>query len=175
MSFPAKRELLAQTAGRYRAASHAQKSTILDEFIAATGYGRKYAIRLLRQPAAITATIKRPRAPRYGPAVQAALRIAWEATNGICAKRLVPFLPELVPALERHGYLALTEEVRAQVLALSPATADRLLAPARRAAEPRGIAAAKPGALLKRQVPLRIVRRLVGYDRFESLAAYQQL
>src|SRR5215218_453511 len=111
MSFPAKRELLAQTAGRYRAADHAQKSTILDEFIAATGYTRKYAIRMLRHPP--LAAIKRPRAPRYGPAVQAALRVAWEATNGICAKRLVPFLP----ALERHGHLALTEEVRAQLLA----------------------------------------------------------
>ena len=155
MSFPAKRELLAQTAGRYPAANHAQKSTILDEFIAATGYSRKYAIRLLRQPVAITTAITRPRAPRYGPAVQAALRIAWEAANGICAKRLVPFLPELVPALERHGHLALTEEVRAQLLALSPATADRLLARARRAAAPRGIATTKPGALLKRQVPLR--------------------
>src|SRR5215217_3318475 len=155
MSSPAKRELLAQTAGRYRAADHAQKSTILDEFIAATGYTRKYAIRLLRHPVAITATIKRPQAPRYGPAVRAALRVAWEAANGICAKRLVPFLPELVPALERHGHLALTAQVRAQLLALSPATADRLLAPARRAAAPRGIATTKPGALLKRQVPLR--------------------
>src|SRR5215218_955927 len=155
MSFPAKRELLAQTAGRYRAASHAQKSTILDEFIAATGYGRKYAIRLLRQPAAITAAIKRPRAPLYGPAVQAALPVAWEAPKRISANRLVPFLPELVPALERHGHLGLTEEVRAQLLGLSPATADRLLAPARHATAPRGIATTRPGELLKRQVPLR--------------------
>ena len=36
MSFLAKRELLAQTAGRYREAGHKQRSVILDEFAAAT-------------------------------------------------------------------------------------------------------------------------------------------
>ncbi len=88
MSFQAKRELLAQTAGRYQAASHVQKAHILDEFVAATGYTRKYAIRVLRHPPPVAAAITRPRAPRYGPAVQAALRVAWEAANGICGKRL---------------------------------------------------------------------------------------
>ena len=44
MSFQAKRELLAQVASCYQHATHAQKSLILDEFIAATGYARKYAI-----------------------------------------------------------------------------------------------------------------------------------
>jgi len=155
MSFQAKRELLAQTAARYQAADHARKTGILDEFVAATGYTRKYAIRVLRHPPPVAAAIVRPRAPRYGPAVQAALQVAWEAANGICSKRLVPFLPELVPALERHGHLTVPEEVRAALLTLSPATADRLLARARRAANPRGIATTKPGALLKQQVPLR--------------------
>ncbi len=51
MSFRAKRELLLQVNVRYQAASHQQKSIILDEFIAATGYARKYAIRLLTRPA----------------------------------------------------------------------------------------------------------------------------
>ncbi len=51
MSFGAKRELLLQVSARYQSASHQQKSIILDEFIAATGYARKYAIRLLTRPA----------------------------------------------------------------------------------------------------------------------------
>ncbi len=128
MSFRAKRELLLQVSARYQAASHQQKSIILDEFIAATGDARKYAIRLLTQPAPAPVTaITRPRTRRYGPAVQEALRVAWAAANGICGKRLVPFLPELVASLERHGHLQLTAEVRAQLLTLSPATADRLL------------------------------------------------
>ena len=50
MSFQGKRELLAQVAPRYREASRKEKSVILNEFIAATGYPRKYAIsRLLKK------------------------------------------------------------------------------------------------------------------------------
>lgn len=41
MSFRAKRELLAQVAPRYQQAVPQQKSLILDEFVAATGYARK--------------------------------------------------------------------------------------------------------------------------------------
>ena len=155
MSFQAKRELLAQTAARYQAANRTQKTIMLDEFVAATGYTRKYAVRVLRHPPPVAAAITRPRPPHYGSAVQAALQTVWEAANGICGKRLVPFLPELIPALERHGHFALADDVRAQLLTLSPATADRLLTRARRAAAPRGIGTTKPGALLKHQVPLR--------------------
>jgi hypothetical protein len=156
MSYRSKRELLAQVAPRYQLASHAQKSVILDEFIAATGYARKYAIRVLtRPPLPAPALIRRPRLPRYGAAVQAALEVAWAATNFVGAKRLVPFLPTLVPILERHHHLTLTEAVRAQLLALSPTTADRLLRPARRAEQPHGISTTKAGALLKRQIPVR--------------------
>lgn len=50
MSFQAKRELLAQVPPRYQDAGHRQKSVILDEFVAATGYARKCAIRLLTGP-----------------------------------------------------------------------------------------------------------------------------
>jgi hypothetical protein len=155
MGFQAKRELLAQVAPRYQHANHAHKSLILDEFVAATGYARKYAIRLLSQPVSPPAPIKRPRQPRYGPAVQDALLTAWAATNFICAKRLVPFLPELLPSLERHGHLQLTDEVRAQLLAISPATADRILRLRRQAEHPRGISTTKSGKLLKHQVPIR--------------------
>jgi len=156
MSFQAKRELLAQTGPRYRAAPPQQKRAILDEFVAATGYARKYAIRLLGQPRIpSSAPITRPRARTYGPDVVEALTVAWAAANYICAKRLVPFLPELVAALERHGHLALSPEVRTQLRALSAATADRLLRPVRQRARPRGISTTKAGTLLKHKVPIR--------------------
>lgn len=156
MSFQAKRELLAQVAPRYRAANHTQKSLILDEFVAATGYARKYAIRLLTRPVApLAAAIRRPRARQYGPAVQDALRTAWAAANFIGARRLAPFLKELVPILERHGHLTLSEDVRAQLLAISPATIDRLLRPLRAGDQPHGLSTTKAGILLKHQVPVR--------------------
>ena len=155
MSFQAKRELLAQVAPRYQHATQSHKSLILDEFVAATGYARKYAIRLLTQPVLPPAPIKRPRQRRYGPAVQDALVTAWTAANFICAKRLVPFLPELVPSLERHGHLQLTDDVRAQLLSISPATADRILRARRKVDHPKGISTTKSGKLLKHQVPVR--------------------
>jgi hypothetical protein len=101
MSFRGKRELLVQVAPRYSSARHGQRSVILDEFVAVTGYDRKYAIRLLLGPIRPPAPIRRPRAAHYGSGVQQALSVVWSAANGICAKRLVPFLPELVPTLER--------------------------------------------------------------------------
>ena len=135
MSFRAKRELLAQVAPRYREAAHAQKSVILDEFVAATGYARKYAIRLLAQPVPAPAPIRRPREPRYGAAVREALRVAWTAANAICSKRLVPFLPELVPTLERHGHLQLTDGGAGAAVGAQPRDRRSPLAP--RAAAPR--------------------------------------
>src|SRR5438552_837831 len=150
--FPRQRELLVQVAPRYRAARHGERSAILDEFIAVTGYDRKYAIRVLLGPIQPPAPIRRPRRAYYGREVQEALASAWLAANGICAKRLVPFLVELIPTLERHGHLSLTDEVREQVLTLSSATADRLLRPLR---HPHGLTTTKPGRLLKKQIPIR--------------------
>jgi hypothetical protein len=154
MSYRAKRELLLQIAPRYREASSALKEVILDEFVAATGYARKYAIRLLNHPAEQKLTITRPRPPRYGPEVQHALHLAWTTANHICAKRLVPFLPTLVASLEHHGHLHLSEECRAQLLAMSPATADRILQPSRKQ-ERHGLSTTKSGTLLKKQIPIR--------------------
>ena len=132
LSYRAKRELLIQIAPRYREASSTLKEVILDEFVAATGYARKYAIRLLNHPADLKLTIERPRPPRYGPEVQQALHLTWTAANHICAKRLIPFLPTLVESLERHGHLQLSKECRSQLLSMSPATADRILRPYRK-------------------------------------------
>ena len=154
MSYRAKRELLFQIAPRYREASSTLKTVILDAFVAASGYARKYAIRLLHHPGEPTLTIQRPRPPQYGPAAQEALKLAWTAANQICAKRLIPFLPTLVASLERHEHLHLTEECRTQLLAMSASTADRLLRPARNQT-PHGLSTTRPGTLLKKQIPIR--------------------
>lgn len=156
MSFRSKRELLVQVAPRYREADSSEKRVILDQFVAATGYVRKYAIRLLHRPAPLRVqAIQRPRERRYGKEVQEALAIAWTAANCICAKRLVPFLPALVQSLEAHGHLTLTDDVRTQLLAMSPATADRILSALRPSGRARGTTTTKAGMLLKHQVPVR--------------------
>jgi hypothetical protein len=51
ISYRSKRKLLVQVAPGCQLAGHTQESVILDKFVAATGYGRKYGIRLLtRRP-----------------------------------------------------------------------------------------------------------------------------
>jgi hypothetical protein len=156
MSTKSKRELLSTVSPRYVLATAADKTRILDEFIATTGYHRKYALELLNHPPPPRLPAgKRPRAKTYTLAVQRVLVQLWEIADRICSKRLVPSLPDLIDALERHGELALDPPTRQLLLALSPATADRLLAPARRAALPHGRTTTKPGSLLKHQIPIR--------------------
>lgn len=103
MSIPARRELLEAVAPRYRASSQPEKTRILDEFVHSTGYTRKYAIHLLHHVPRERRPVRRRRARKYLPAAQEALVTLWRAANGICSKRLVPFLPELIAVLERCG------------------------------------------------------------------------
>ncbi len=70
------------------------------------------------------------------------------------ATRLIPFLPTLVEALERHEHLHLTEECRRQLLSMSAATADRLLRSQRKVGQ-RGLSTTRAGTLLKQQIPIR--------------------
>ncbi len=158
MSLKARRELLAATARRYQQAGKRKKKAILDEFTAATGYHRKYAITLLRNhPPKNRSQLpqQRIRPRKYTAEVQAALVLVWEASSRICSKRLVPFLPEMVAVLERHGHLALSAEVRERLLSISSASVDRLLFPIRQREKPGGLGTTKPGALLKKQIAIR--------------------
>ena len=148
MSLQTRRELLQHMLPQYRGASTVKKkSKLLDAFTAATGYNRKYAMGLLNHAQVEQSTPQRPRPRRYGPEVQHALFLVWHAANRICAKRLIPFLPTLVEALERHEHLHLTEECRSQLLSMS-ATADRLLR-SQRTLGLRGLSTTRAGTLLK--------------------------
>jgi site-specific recombinase XerD len=127
---------------------------LLDRFVEITGYARKSAIRLLNHPSPSSGLIQRSRLPLYGPEVQQALFLAWKAADYICAKRLVPFLPTLVPSLERHGHLQISEAHRGELLTMSSATAERLLRTQRKP-RPHGISTTKAGTLLKHHIPIR--------------------
>lgn len=118
---------------RYLASSSSEKRRILDEFVALTGYHRKYAIRVLRSQR-LGPVSRSPRGRVYDEVVRDALVVVWEASNRLCGKRLKPLLPVLVPALEKYGHLSLDEAVRSRVLVVSAATIDRLLASKRAAA-----------------------------------------
>ena len=94
ISLQTRRELLQHLLPQYRGASTVKKkSKLLDAFTAATGYNRKYAMWLLNHAKVEQSTLQRPRPHHYGPEVQHALFLVWNAANRICAKRLILFSP----------------------------------------------------------------------------------
>ena len=113
MTSAARRELALRTAVRYKNAARPEKNRILDEFLESTGFHRKHATRLLNEilKGGGPKRERRGRVPRYGPAVRDALIAAWRTVNYVCGKRLVPFLPELIDVMERHGHLTLSDNV----------------------------------------------------------------
>ena len=150
------REYTEAVRGWYLMASKAEKSKILYEFTKVTGCHRKAAIRLLLGKNKPGINKKRGHPRRYGPGVVAALRVAWEATDRLCSKRLQPFLPELVAVLRKHGEgSTMTAEVEEQLCQISPSTIDRLLRPWRRIGGRRPLSTTKPGSLLKNSIPIR--------------------
>ena len=155
MSQTSKRELLAAIRPRYTLGSRTEKALVLDELVATTGYHRKYAIQVLNHPPKRRPGQRCGGPVKYSGPVRAALAQVWRAANCICGKRLVPGLPTFVAALERHGELQLDAQIRALLLTLSPATADRLLKRARAGTQPHGLSTTKPGTLLKQAIPVR--------------------
>ena len=156
MSFKTRRELLVQLMPRYREAARKQKKFLLDEFVLSTGYSRKYAIRLLGlKNISKVEKISRLRPRYYGSEEQEIIKLAWSAANFISSKRLAPFLKELIPTLERHGYLIVSDEVREKVISISASTIDRILNSYRKSLNPQGISTTKSGILLKKQITVR--------------------
>ncbi|MHB1737887.1 MAG: integrase catalytic domain-containing protein [Actinomycetes bacterium] len=144
-------------ATRYRRASKTDKSRILDELCATTGWHRNHARKALA--AALKPTLvrpaRRPRTPVYGPEVLAALRFCWAVLGAPTGKRLAPVMTVLVATLRRFAELDISDELAALLVAMSPATMDRRLAPDRAAMTLRGRSHTKPGSLLKDAIPIR--------------------
>jgi hypothetical protein len=134
-------------------ASRREKGQLLNEFCVITGYTRKHALVLLSHPPGEQRVTKRRGRPtRYGPAEVALLRVCVAATDGICSKRLAPFLPELLQRLRYwHALHDVSRETIARVAQMSPATIDRALAASRDGLPKRGLSTTRPGTLLKHQ------------------------
>jgi len=155
ISMGTRTELIAAISGRYRASSRVEKGKILDELVAVSGYHRKHAIRLLRPGGGDRVERQRRTFRRYGAEVREALIVLWEASDRLCSKRLKPILPVLLAALPHHGHLAITDELRDLLLAISPASMDRLLSDVRLVA--RGGRRRRAGFswAVRRAVPVR--------------------
>ena len=149
------REYTEAVRGRYHRASKKEKGRILDEFTNVIGCHRKSAIRLLKAKRRSDLRRRRGRSKEYGADVAGVLRLAWEATDRLCSKRLQPFLPELVPVLRKYDDTFISTQVAAQLRRMSPSTIDRVLRPWRRLGGRRPLSCTKPGSLLKNSIPIR--------------------
>jgi len=194
-----RRVLVKVFAGQYQAGSKKDRSRLLDEFVAASGYSRSYASWLLRWHGKqvrlglrvvvvgdATTCWRRRRRRVYGEAVRNALRWLWEVMDYVCGKRLVAGLPAVIEALERHGAGRWDATLRSQLLSLSAATADRLLREERARHSLRSRSRTKPGTLLRHQIPVRTFAQwdeqqpgfveldLVGHDGGDPRGEYIQ-
>ena len=157
MSSRSKREYLEAIHLRYKRASRKDKAIILDEFCTTCGYHRKHAIRLLKK---FTRFIKpkkkkRGRTPLYSKEVIVKpLKKIWLSANLPCSKRLKAVLPLWLPGYVQE-YGGLPAEVTEALIAISPATIDRLLKPVRVKYKGRGRSTTKPGTLLRKQIPIK--------------------
>ena len=120
------REYAAAVRERYQRGSKSERGRILDEFCQITGYHRVYARAMLRAtptvPGGVGGGHGRPR--RYGEAEIRLVQACWEVTDGLCGKRLAPFLPELLERLRACDALPAeaTPAVIARVAGMSAAT-----------------------------------------------------
>ena len=155
MSQRSKREMIEIIQPRYLKANKAGKAQILDEFIANTGYHRKYAIRVLKHGPKPKGMKKPGRRKVYQGEVVQALEQIWEIYGRICSKRLHPFLPEGIMVLERWHEVSLSAEIKQLLLSMSRSTIDRCLKKARFTQPQHGLSTTKPGSLLKQAIPIR--------------------
>lgn len=164
-----------ELAKKYVASRKKEKGKILDDLVDLTGYDRSYAATVLRETAGTKKKtvgrgrkrvtlqedhrmkpLKRRKRPRkYDKAVQGSLKKIWIVCDCICGKRLAPYLPEIIPVLEKFDEIELEPEVRKKLVEISAATIDRLLAPVKREYQLKARSNTKPGTLLKHQIPIK--------------------
>jgi hypothetical protein len=146
---------LNQLRERYRKATKTQRTKMLDEFVATTGYHRKYAIPLLRGTRELrdrTQPIHRRRPRLYLAEDKRAVLWLAELFDQISSKRLRAAMDVELDALRAH--LQVSRTCFQRLHHISPSTMDRMRHSVPRST-PRHRGGTKPGALLKTQIKIR--------------------
>jgi hypothetical protein len=152
----------------YQKAGKKGKRELLDRLVATTGMNRDYlAHKLANYKATESAPVKGKsgnkqktrergkrggRPPVYGPAFVRVLISIWQDHGQMCGKLLVPMIRSMIDFLEgstKPDY-GITDEIRLLLLRVSPAEADLLLKPERKARRIKGISTTR-----SKQTPLR--------------------
>ena len=158
----ARRQVANKLRIQYRRASKADKSKVLDRVVATTGVGRSTARRLLTGPRLpdpgeqVDGRTLRPRG--FSDEARALLEHVWALMGMPCGKYLVVMLDLWLPPLAEAGDLDkpfATEQALAELNAMSAATVDRYLKPARDRMRIKGISTTKPSPLLRNSLSIR--------------------
>jgi Integrase core domain len=167
--------IIRELSSRFQRSGKKERSEILNNVVQLTGYTRCYAAFVLRTCGrkqvrtlkgkrvvfipgyARAAGTKRHRRGHYRTkAFLEALTKFWALSDGLCGKRLVAFLREIVPLLERQGRLHISDPVvREQLVTASAATIDRLMASTKRQSRLKGRSSTRPGTLLKHHIAVK--------------------
>ena len=166
-----RKKLTEETAKRYCTAGKKQKSKIIDEFTATTGYNRKYAIHILKNSARIKTThfnnkekksvqiITRQRKKRtyvkyYGDDVKEEVVRLWIFSMFLCAKRLVTFIRDNLDYFaDKFAY---SNEMKVKLSKISSATIGRMIKSEIPKYSIRGISTTRPAKNLNKLIPIRV-------------------
>lgn len=183
MSMGARVEITQKYAREYATASKKDRGRLLDEVVAVTDWSRDNARRRLSAAAKPgPRALRKSRASRprkFSFDAMKVLQRVWAFSGGQCGKYLAVVMEEFLDSLEHHGELVAgkarySTAVRAELLAMSPATIDRYLAPAKKRDPLRGISSTKPSPLLRTSIQIRKagdeVERAPGFFEGDTVA-----
>lgn len=161
-------EITTKYAKAYATASKKDKGRILDQVVEVTGWSRDNARRRLtaaakRPPgrgAQVAKRARKRRADKFSYDARKVLQKVWAASGGQCGKYLAVSMRTQLDGLERHGELVpgqgrYSAQVRQELLAMSAASIDRYLAPAKAKDQLRGQSTTKPSPLLRSSITIR--------------------
>jgi hypothetical protein len=167
LSMASRVEVTARYAKAYLKAGKKEKGRVLDEVVSVTGWSRDNARRRLvaaaRPPGvgrAVAARPRKPRATKYSYDAIRVLQRVWAASGGQCGKYLAASMRTQLDGLERHGELVFGTDryspaVRTELLAMSAASIDRYLSPAKATDQLRGVSTTKASPLLRSSIKIR--------------------
>ena len=119
---------------RYQEAGKKEKSEALDQFIALTGYNRKYAVRVLNTAAVKPKAVRKQRPANrtgkrfYTDDVIDCLRRVWAFFHWKCGKLLAPLIRQQMVYIAAWPSFKITPEIKVKLLKINNI-----------AAEPRGM------------------------------------
>ncbi|GHT48266.1 hypothetical protein FACS1894102_0900 [Spirochaetia bacterium] len=190
LSMREKQALTGEVAKRYRKAKKAEKSRILSEFVANSGYNRKYAIHILTHEGKVKnkridgelvaikiahkQKKKRLYKRYYDEPVEKSVLAIWWFFDMMCGQRLVPLIRANIENLVAEPFFEIDEVIKKKLQEISVSTVERMLKPERKKLKLRGTCTTTPGTMLKSQIPIRVYfdwdERLPGFFEIDTVA-----